>query len=114
MNELQISKTILNQITTLTPRSVFWSWGASAFRSIKENQIDLGHDYYAGILFYVRGLLHKGQVTVTLTPMDTYTVTIGNLRKGNMSIKKQIEDVHFPELPSILDSLIERNEELES
>lgn len=109
-HSLQIAKTIREQIFTLTPKPILWSWGASAWRIVGENQIDIGDNkkYEGGLLFYVRGHHHKGQVLITLDSMDLYTVTLGHLRKGKLNIKKQFTHVYFDELSEILDSSIER------
>ena len=106
---MSIAKTILNQVKTLTPTNVFWSWGASKFQAVGENQIEgIGEEYYGGLLFYVRGMLHKGHVIITLNSMDEYTVTIGTVRKGSIKPKKQVQGVHFDMLPTIIDGLIEQ------
>lgn len=108
---MQVAKTILSQIQALTPKPVFWSWGASKFQGVKENQIKgIGEDYSGGLIFYVRGRKHTGHVFVTLHPSDTYTVSIGRMRKGTLKPKKQVVDVHFDELPTCIDLLIETGE----
>jgi hypothetical protein len=111
MTPTQIAQTILDQIKTLTPMPVFWSWGATKFRAVRENQIQgINEDYLGGLLFYVRGMKHKGHVFVSLALNDTYTVTVGNVVKGQMKIKKQVNDVYFDELGDIIDELIERQD----
>lgn len=111
MTSTQIAQTILDQIKTLTPSNVFWSWGATKFRAVKENQIQqINENYLGGLLFYVRGMKHKGHVFVSLALNDTYTVTIGNVIKGQMKVKQQIKEVYFDELGEIIDGLIERHE----
>ena len=111
MTSTQIAQTILDQIKTLTPMPVFWSWGASKFRAVKENQIQgINESYLGGLVFYVRGMKHKGHVLITLALNDTYTVTIGNVVKGNMKVKKQISEVYFDQLGEIFDELVERQD----
>jgi len=109
---MKVAQTILEQIKALTPTPVFWSWGASKFEAVRENQIKgLGHDYSGALKFYVRGHHHKGHVIVSLACDDTYTVSIGNVRKGEIKPKKQIEGVYFDMLSDTIDDLIERKEE---
>ena len=111
MNATQIAQTIIEQIRTVTPGAVFWSWGPSAFRAVRENQIQgINENYLGGLLFYVRGMKHKGHVFVSLALNDTYTVSIGNVVKGQMKLKKQINEVYFDELGAIIDELIERQD----
>ena len=111
MNATQIAQTIIEQIRTVTPGAVFWSWGPSAFRTVRENQIQgINENYLGGLLFYVRGMKHKGHVFVSLALNDTYTVSIGNVVKGQMKLKKQINEVYFDELGAIIDELIERQD----
>jgi hypothetical protein len=108
---MNYSKEILNQLLTLTPRPVLWSWGASKFQSVKGNQLEgIGEDYLAGLIFYVRGMKHKGHVFITLAGNDTYTVSIGHLRRLKFNVKKQEKDVYFDELYQVIDELIERQE----
>jgi len=108
---MQVAKTILNQIKVLTPQQVFWSWGASKFQAIGENQIEgIKEEYSGGLMFYVRGMKHKGHVLVSLTWRDTYTVSIGSVRKGKINPKKEVTDVHFNELPDVIDNLIEKQD----
>ena len=109
---MEIANTILQQIRTLTPTPVLWSWGASKYQAVKENQIDgIGEDYLGALMFFVRGYKHKGHVIVSLAPSDTYTVSIGHIRKGKMNVKKQIKDIFFDELGSTIDELVEKRPE---
>ena len=111
MNATQIAQTIIEQIRTLTPGPVFWSWGPSAFRAVKENQIQgINEHYLGGLLFYVRGMKHKGHVFVSLALNDTYTVSVGNVVKGQMKLKKQVNEVYFDQLGEIIDELIEKQD----
>lgn len=111
MNATQIAQTIIDQIKALTPGPVFWSWGPSTFRAVKENQIQgINETYLGGLLFYVRGMKHKGHVFVSLALNDTYTVSIGNVVKGQMKLKKQVSEVYFDQLGEIIDELIERQD----
>lgn len=111
MNATQIAQTIIDQIKALTPGPVFWSWGPSTFRAVKENQIQgINEAYLGGLLFYVRGMKHKGHVFVSLALNDTYTVSIGNVVKGQMKLKKQVSEVYFDQLGEIIDELIERQD----
>lgn len=106
---MEIAQTILEQIKTLTPTAVIWSWGASKWQAVGENQIEgVGEQYLGGLLFYVRGHHHKGHVFITLAGNDTYTVTLGNVRKGKISVKKQFKDLYFDQLSDTIDMAIER------
>jgi hypothetical protein len=111
MKPQHIAQTILEQIKALTPQMVFWSWGPSAFKAVSPNQIlGINENYLGGLLFYVRGMKHKGHVFVSLALDDTYTVTVGNVVKGQMKIKKQVTDVYFDQLGEIIDELIEKQD----
>lgn len=108
-NHMLIAKEILNQIRTLTPLPVFWSWGASKYEAIGPDQIKgVGASYFAGLKFYVRGHHHKGHVLITLDYSDLYTVTIGHVRRGSIKPLKQFKEVYFEDLPAIIDDAIER------
>ena len=103
-----VAVTILNQLQALTPRPVIWSWGASKFQQVNENQVaGIGEDYLGGMLFFVRGALHRGHVLVSLSCHDTYTVSIGHVKLGCMKVKKQIKGVYFDEMGGVIDSLVE-------
>jgi hypothetical protein len=112
MDTTQIAMTIFQQMKTLTPAPVMMSWGASKFQAVRENQIKgVNEDYLGGLLFYVRGMKHKGHVFITLSLNDTYTVSIGHVKKGVINPKKQINEVYFDQLGEIIDELIERQAE---
>lgn len=109
---MNIAQTILEQIKAVTPRPVFWSWGASSFKAVGENQIKgVDQDYLGALVFYVRGRQHKGHVMVSLALSDTYTVSIGNVRKGEIKVKEQVRDVFFEELGTVIDEMVEKVEE---
>lgn len=112
MDTTEIAMTIFKQMKLLTPAPVMMSWGASKFQAVAENQIKgVNENYLGGLLFYVRGMKHKGHVFVTLALDDTYTVTIGHVKKGIINPKNQINDVYFDQLGEIIDGLIERQPE---
>lgn len=104
---MQIANTILHQIKTLTPMNVFWSWGATAFKAIAENQISMNHSYLGALCFSVRGRVHTGHVMISLALNDTYTISTGHLRKGEFKVKEQKTEIYFDMLPEILDEMIE-------
>lgn len=105
---MSIANTINQQLRALTPRNVFWSWGASKFQAVGANQIEgIGESYAGALMFYVRGMLHKGHVMISLNAMDEYTISIGSVRKGKMNVKKQIKGVHFDMLGTIIDGMVE-------
>ena len=106
---MEIAKIIFEQIKAFAPTPVLWSWGASKWQAVKENQIEgVGEQYLGGLLFYVRGHHHKGHVLVTLAGNDTYTVSLGYVRKGKINVKKQFKDIHFDMLARTIDDNIER------
>ncbi len=71
------------------------SWGTRGWTAINEYTLR----------FRVSGHLHKGFVTIFLTPMDVYTVKLLNL-KGE--VKKEINDVYCDELTDVIDRAVER------
>lgn len=106
---MNIAQTILNQLKALTPKPILWSWGASKFQSVKQNQISgINEEYLGGLLFYVRGMKHKGHVFITLNGLDLYNIYIGHVRKGKMNPKKSIKDVYAEDMSDIIDDLIEK------
>ena len=105
---MSVANTINQQLRTLTPTNVFWSWGASKFQGVGANQIEgTGESYSGALLFYVRGFLHKGHVLISLNGMDEYTISIGSVRKGKMSVKQQKTGIHFDMLGTIIDEMVE-------
>ena len=105
-----VGKIIYSQIKSLTPTPVLWSWGATKFQAFNQNQIKGLGENLGGLIFFVRGMKHKGHVVVSLGYDDTYTVSIGHLKKGDIKPKKQVQGVYFEELPEIIDNLIEKQD----
>ena len=65
---------------------------------------------YGFLEFTVDGARFKGEVRVTLTLSDTYTITfIDNLNTQEV-IVDTITDVYFPELPETIDRYVESGE----
>jgi hypothetical protein len=107
MTNLEIANTILDQIRA-TDRMALWAWGAKDFMALngsddKAKEVSLG-----GVQFKVNGAKHKGTVVVNLMANDTYTVTIGSVRKGEWKVKTITDDVYCDNLMEIIDGLIER------
>ena len=103
-----IGKTIHSQLTQLTPNNIIWSWGASKWQIVGENQIEgVGESYSGALLFYVRGMLHKGHVLISLNGMDEYRISIGHVRKGKMNVTSFKTGIHFDMLGTIIDEMIE-------
>lgn len=106
MTNLEIANTILDQIRA-TDRMALWAWGAKDFVALngssETNRVSLG-----GIQFKVSGMKHKGTVIVNLMANDTYTVVIGNVRKGEWKVKSSTDDVYCDNLMEVIDGLIER------
>jgi len=108
---MNYGKTIFEQLKAMTPTPVLWSWGASKFQTFKTDQVKgIGEDYLGGLVFYVRGHKHKGHVFVTLAGNDTYTITLGHLKRGNVKPKEQVKEVYFDEMVDIIDGLVERQD----
>lgn len=107
MNAMEIANTILQQIKTLTPMSVFFSWGATEFKSIKSNQVAMNHPYLGALCFYAHGRVHEGHVIITLAPNDTYTISTGHLCNGEFKVKEQKTDIYVDMLSETLDEMIE-------
>jgi len=112
---MSIGKTIHHQLVTLTPNTIMWSWGASKFQIVSENQVKgVGEAYSGALMFYVRGMLHKGHVLISLNSMDEYRVSIGHVRKGVMKVKSFKTGIHFDMLGTIIDAMIETPDNYES
>jgi hypothetical protein len=90
----EIVKTIHQQIYAGGQIKV-WSWGARSFVALNEYTLR----------FRVSGHLHKGYVTVFLTPMDVYKVC---LLKLDGTVVKEIDDVYCDELTDVIDRAVER------
>ena len=104
----EIGAEILHQIKLLTPKPAFWSWRASKFQTVGENQIKGLDDYYlGGLLFFTKGAVHYGHVFIALGLDDTYKVYTGRVEQGHMHTKDRVNNVYFDELPKVLDDLIE-------
>ena len=103
---MNVGKTIFEQIKTITPTAVIWSWGASSWKSFGEEYFqDIPH--LGGLLFKVRGQIHTGHVMIQLAPDDTYVVSTGKLYAGQFRKITTHKNVYFDELPSLLDEMIE-------
>jgi hypothetical protein len=108
---MNVGQTIFQQIRTLTPTPIYFSWGASKFQTFNTDQLKgIGEFYIGGLVFYARGAKHKGHVVVTLAGNDTYTVSIGHLKNLTIQPKTQIKDVYFDELADVIDNLIEKQD----
>ena len=105
---MKLAKEILNQLTTLTPKPVIWSWGARSWQAISRDYIKgVGENYEGGLKFNVSGAKFKGHVLITLAYDDTYTITLGHVRKGIIKPKVQLKNVYFEDLGKLIDDELE-------
>jgi hypothetical protein len=93
-NAMEIAQTVLTQIKYLD-RSALMAWGAKSFCALSETDTRKG-----GLGFQVKGLTHKGWVTVELSWLDTYTVVFTN---RNRKVVKTLEDVYCDMLVDVID-----------
>jgi hypothetical protein len=106
-----VAQTIFQQLRSLTPAPVFMSWGASKFQGFREDQIQgIGEFYLGGLMFYARGAKHKGHVLITLAGNDTYTITLGHVKKGVIQPKRQFKNIYFDEMSNVIDEAIEKQD----
>ena len=95
----EVAKECYNQIRTLTPTMVYWSWG------VRRVQYSIYKDKPALVLT-VNGLLHKGKLLVCYNgATDAYDLYCIDADK---QIVRQREEVYFDEVPNAIDGLIER------
>ena len=80
--------------------SIFWSWGATAFRVILCEK-----GFTKALRFKSNGYKHKGHVYISVNGMDLYDVlltsTLGN-------IVKEINGLYFDQLVAAIDEHIEK------
>lgn len=97
---LEVAKECFQQIRTLTPLHIYFSWGVS-----KVNYT-IWRDMPALVL-QVNGFLHKGKLLVCYDgSSDAYNIYCLNNQR---EVVKQREEVYFDELPDAIDHLIERD-----
>lgn len=101
MNKLQVKPTvaqiILQQLRKTASRKMM-CWAAREFIGLPN-----------GLRFRVSGLLHKGHVCVIYAQdSDTYIVQIGNIRKSEWNVKKEVTDVYWDNLGNVIDGLVEQ------
>lgn len=75
--------------------TIVMSWGAFSFKGVSNK----------GLIFAVKGAIHKGFVLVTLNFMDTYDIHLIN-SKGEQ-VGDSVTDIYFDQLTEIIDGLVE-------
>ena len=97
-----IASECYKQITTLTPKMVFWSWGVSNVQSTEYKGM-------ASLVLRVNGYLHRGLVIVSLNEgSDTYEVYCLD---DKLSVVKEQQEVYFDMLGSVIDAMVEQRPE---
>lgn len=111
----QIAAIIKEQIRCGVPLPIIWSWGATGYKSVETNQLELTDNlgtkyppYLGGLLFKVSGRIHTGHVFIALDPSDTYTIYLGKLSKSEFLVSQKHEYVYCEDLGSTIDELVER------
>lgn len=104
---MEIAREITSQISHLSPLA-FACWGAKNFVALlpmTEGRICDQTD--GGLQFKVNGLKHKGLVKIELTCNDTYRIRTVKVRKQEVIVCEERDDVFFDELVTNLDEMIE-------
>lgn len=104
---MSTAQIILEQLQTLG-RTIVWSWGAHAYKSINETQMveDFG-SHLGALSFKVQGRLFRGDIAIVLKGDDTYTIHVGHLKKGRFNTIKKFEGVYFDQMLEIIDENVE-------
>jgi hypothetical protein len=101
-----VGQIILKQMQAIN-KPVLWSWGSHAYKTFKQTDLPNLKPHLGGLLFRVKGYKHQGNVIVSLQSNDLYHIYIGQLRKGQMTIKSEHADIYVEDLMDVLDQLIE-------
>lgn len=112
MTSKEIAKTIHQQLIATTLQPVFWSWGASAFQSVTEENLKMFgiEKCLGGLKFKVNGFKFKGHIVIALNSLDYYNIYFGNIRKNEFKIKNSFTDISFDEMSDLIDDTIEKQE----
>jgi len=107
---------IHRQLKTLGGTTL-WCWGVNKFQVLKsehfksvidkDDKQEYSLDHLGGLLFKVKGHLHSGSVMIRLAGNDTYTVDIGNIRKGIFSSKQQVSNVYVDMMVDVINRMVE-------
>jgi hypothetical protein len=115
----QVAQEILRQIKAID-RHALMAWGAKNFVS-SDTGDTIGYGKAGpGVWFDVKGPKFRGRIIIGLSPMDTYTVIAGTIRRPSIrtlddidktpgtgwTIKKVVEDVYADSLVQVLDGII--------
>jgi len=87
----EVAKIIQSQLFGLSKVKV-WSWGAHAWTVIKN-----------GLSFKVQGFKFCGNISIVLTPFDTYQIQFIKAKK----VIEEYHDVYFDEMVDIIDNYVE-------
>ncbi|MFE8703952.1 hypothetical protein ACFYKX_25600 [Cytobacillus sp. FJAT-54145] len=98
-----VANIILNQIR-ITDRWALLAWGAKNYLSMEK-----------GVIFSISTPLYKSgvKVEITLSPLDTYNITVFRETDGQRQVLETLSDVYCDTLVEALDSLIEKDKKKE-
>jgi len=101
-----VGNIIFNQLKSLDLNSLY-AWGASSFKSFKENQFlnEDNKNHLGGLIFKVNGLKHKKHVLITLNYKDYYDIQIGTLSNGSFIKRKNSQTLHDIDVDSLIESI---------
>lgn len=102
-------KIILSQLkATSQSMHLMMCWGFQKPLTFQANQLPELGNHEGGLIFTVSGLLFRGEVFVTLTPMDTYTVSFGSFKGKKAVIKSSFSDIYAEDLTMTIDRFVEK------
>jgi hypothetical protein len=110
MNEMEIAKTIQEQLLSTVGQAVILSWGQTARQVLNSEQAEgLGiPNSLAALKFKVSGHHHKNHVIVSLNGLDYYDVYICNVRKNKMTVKNKMLNLDVSTFGTWIDEQIEK------
>jgi hypothetical protein len=99
-DKVNIAETILEQIQ-YPNKMVYFSWGAHKFTRLPDGY----KNTFGGLLFTVKGNLHKGTVEILLKYNDTYKISF---YKTTGKLRKEIQEAYFDEIQNVIDEVVEK------
>lgn len=113
MSNLQIAKTILEQIRDIDSRALM-AWGANKYVGEADGEDAWGNKYLGALGFMVKGVkLKKGKVHIQLTPLDTYRLLFIDLDRRKWDDAEPlppcqiIDNIYCDQLVEVIDQYVE-------